>query len=273
MRPSTALHDHRRASKQIVQHDNMFNACRVGLTAQGIDTEAVRSRRLSGLLLAATLSLPAYGFTPSRVDMGDFSIDTTEVTIGQFVTYADSRQLKTAAEKNGYGMEYGAGWEKRTGWSFRFPNGKRGAPDEPAVHLSWHEANAYCQAAGGSLPTRAQWSRAAYTEQRSNPPPPFVTGRTYVYPTGDTPAGANTVGAEDGWARHAPVGRTAMGVNGLYDMGANVWEWLADASGEDRLTAGGSWWYDSAKMKADGMQFKPAAFYVVYVGFRCAYPR
>jgi formylglycine-generating enzyme required for sulfatase activity len=251
----------------------MFNVRIVGLTAQCIDTEAVRSRRFPGLLLAATLSLPAYGFTPSRVDMGDFSIDTTEVTIGQFVSYADSRQLKTAAEKNGYGMEYGAGWEKRTGWSFRFPNGKRGAPDEPAVHLSWHEANAYCQAAGGSLPTRAQWSRAAYTEQRSNPPPPFMTGRTYVYPTGDAPTGANTVGAEDGWARHAPAGRTAMGVNGLYDMGANVWEWLADASGEDRLTAGGSWWYDSAKMKADGMQFKPAALYVVYVGFRCAYPR
>jgi formylglycine-generating enzyme required for sulfatase activity len=56
-------------------------------------------------------------------------------------------------------------------------------------------------------------------------------------------------------------------------MGANVWEWLADASGDDRLTAGGSWWYDAAKMKADGMQFKTAAFYVVYVGFRCAYPK
>jgi formylglycine-generating enzyme required for sulfatase activity len=100
-----------------------------------------------------------------------------------------------------------------------------------------------------------------------------VTGRTYVYPTGDTPTGANTVGAQDGWARHAPVGRTVMGVNGLYDMGANVWEWLADANGDDRLTAGGSWWYDTEKMKVDGMQFKSAAFYVVYVGFRCAYPK
>lgn len=111
----------------------------------------MRYRSFPGLLLAATLSLPAYALTPSRVDMSDLSIDTTEVTIGQFARYADSRQLKTAAEQNGYGMEYVAGWEKRTGWNFRFPNGPRGAADEPAVHLSWHEANAYCQAAGGVL--------------------------------------------------------------------------------------------------------------------------
>ncbi len=42
---------------------------------------------------------------------------------------------------------------------------------------------------------------------------------------------------------HVPVGTTKRGVNGLYDMGANVWEWLADRRGEDALTAGGSWWY------------------------------
>jgi hypothetical protein len=118
MKPPIALYDHQQAAQQIDQRHVVPNA------------------RIAGLLLAVTLSLPAYAFTPSRVDMGDFSIDTTEVTVGQFARYADSQQLKTAAEKNGYGMEYGAGWVKRTGWSFWFPNGVRGAADEPAVHLS-----------------------------------------------------------------------------------------------------------------------------------------
>jgi len=54
-------------------------------------------------------------------------------------------------------------------------------------------------------------------------------------------------------------------------MGANVWEWLADRQGDAALTAGGSWWYGPSKTRAEGMQWKPASFYAVYVGFRCVY--
>ena len=213
---------------------------------------------------------PAIG---TRIDMGDFLIDATEVTIGQFAAHAARRKLVTAAEREGGGFEFGAGWERRPGWSYRAPYGRPGAADEPAVHLSWPEAKAYCEDAGGALPTRAQWAAAAYTERRGNPPAPLQGGRTYPYPTGETAAGANTSAAGDPWQRHAPAGKTAVGVNGLYDMGANVWEWLLDAQGDERLTAGGSWWYDASKMRQEGMQYKPAAFYAVYVGFRCVYPR
>ena len=38
----------------------------------------------------------------------------------------------------------------------------------------------------------------------------------------------------------APVGSTRRGVNGLYDMGANVWEWVDSGEGEQKATAGGS---------------------------------
>lgn len=207
----------------------------------------------------------------TRVILSDFAIDATEVTIGQFTVYATTRQLVTAAEREGGGFEYSAGWVRRPGWTYKTPYGVQTRADEPAVHISWHEAKAYCETAGGSLPTRAQWAAAATTEDRPHPPKPFVRGRTYVYPTGDTPEGANTAGAEDGWPRHAPAGQTRQGVNGLYEMGANVWEWLADAQGDERLTAGGSWWYGPSKMKLDGMQYKPGNFYAVYVGFRCVY--
>nr|WP_225984525.1 SUMF1/EgtB/PvdO family nonheme iron enzyme [Noviherbaspirillum aerium] len=179
--------------------------------------------------------------------------------------------MVTAAERDGGGFEWGAGWERRRGWTYLVPFGKPGADNEPAVHLAWAEAEAYCKWAGGFLPGKQEWQLAAYTEKRPSPPKPFEHGRTYPYPTGENPDGANVSRDGDGWARHAPVGSTRAGVNGLFDAGGNVWEWLADANGEERLTAGGSWWYDSSKMKMDGMQYKPAKFYAVYVGFRCAY--
>lgn len=77
--------------------------------------------------------------------------------------------------------------------------------------------------------------------------------------------------ASDRWPRHAAAGQTRRGVNGIYDMGGNVWEWLADRQGDQALTAGGSWWYGPEKTQAAAVQWKPADFYAVYVGFRCAY--
>ena len=41
----------------------------------------------------------------------------------------------------------------------------------------------------------------------------------------------------------APVGSIKRGVNGLYDMGANVSEWVDGGKGDQKVTAEGSWWY------------------------------
>ncbi len=195
-----------------------------------------------------------------------FAIDRTEVTVGAFKDFAQRAGLETMAEREGGGFEWGAGWERRPGWTFRTPFGRAADDSEPAVHVSWEEADAFCADAGGRLPTREEWSRAAYTEQRPSPTDGFETGRSYVYPVGDAPEGMN-----NNRTGHVAVGSTRRGVNGLYDMGGNAWEWLADRRGEDALTAGGSWWYGPSATQAEGMQWKPASFYAVYVGFRCAY--
>lgn len=39
------------------------------------------------------------------------------------------------------------------------------------------------------------------------------------------------------------VGSTRRCVNGLYDMGANVWEWVNSGSDDFKVTTGCGWWY------------------------------
>lgn len=226
------------------------------------------------LVLALLLVLQARAQVGERVRLDDLDgllIDRTEVTIGQFARHVQATGVRTRAEREGGGFEYVGGWQRRAGWTWRQPEGRTEAsPDLPAVHLTHAEAEAYCRWAGGRLPTAAQWRRAGFTELRAAPPAPWVRGRTYPWTTGESPQGANT-SEPDPWPRAAPVTETRAGVNGLHDMGANVWEWAADARGEERRTLGGSWWYPAWQMKADVEAWKPADFYAVYIGFRCVY--
>ena len=242
---------------------------------------------LAGLTLIVCLgglASQSHAQVGDKVRLPAFAIDRTEVTIGQFERYVRATGTVTRAEKEGGGFEFGAGWERRPGWSWRQPDGVTASADLPAVHLDFAEAQAYCRWAGGRLPSGAEWQMAGFTEMRDAPPAPFVKGRTYPWATGDSPKGANT-SDPDPWPRAAPAGATREGVNGLFDMGANVWEWTTDSpagnqgTGKDRSnqrqidrrTVGGSWWYGAFNMKADVQAYKPADFYAVYIGFRCVY--
>jgi len=216
---------------------------------------------------------------------GGAIIDRTEVTIGAFAEYADATGTITKAEKTG-GMVFEAGWVTKSGWNWRTPYGIAGLADEPAVHITYREAAEYCQWRGGRLPTRDEWILNAYTELRTAPPPPFITGRTYPYPTGDSPLGANCLrdcgnpagnpADKTDYSQflmrghgHARAGTTMAGVNGLYEMGANVWEWATAGNGRHQATMGGSWWYGGTQMTAGYGATKPADMAVVYIGFRC----
>ncbi len=237
------------------------------------------------LIPAAALVL-MLGAAAALADMqrvGGFEIDRTEVTIGEFRQFVEATGLATAAEQAGGGQVYGAGWEQKPGWTWKAPFGEPGTDDEPAAHVTYDEAKAYCAWAGKRLPTDAEWMEAAYTERRANPTSGFETGTTYDYPTGETPQGANCLDGcgpapvvdrsaiLDRGRGHAAAGKTKPGVNGLYDMGANLWEWVdGTVSSGQILTRGGSWWCGPAQMHRDHAQSKPPQTAVVYIGFRCA---
>lgn len=241
-------------------------------------TPRLLATTLVPLLLAAT--------TADAADMqrvGSFEIDRTEVTVEAFAAFVAATGTVTQAERAGGGSVYEAGWVRKSGWTWRAPFGVPGDPREPAVHVTWDEARAYCRWAGKRLPTDAEWVEAAYTERRADPPAPLRTGQTYPYPTGDSPAGANCLqdcgsatAALDRSTRltrgigPARAGTTKAGVNGLFDMGANAWEWVDGNQGSERITRGGSWWYGAAQMRRDPVASKPADTAVVYIGFRCA---
>lgn len=214
------------------------------------------------------------------------TMDRTEVTVGAFAKFAQATGFVSQAEKQGWSLTYEGGWAKRDGWNWAKPYGQSAAPDEPAVHLNFDEAQAYCRWADKRLPKASEWRLWAYTEQRSSPPAPFVTGQTYPYPTGISPQGAHCLGdcgnRTQGVAHaqtsrgvgHALTGTSTAGVNGLFDMGGNAWEWAVgdNPAAHEQPTLGGSWWYGATPMHRDHRATKPRDLSVVYVGFRCFKP-
>jgi formylglycine-generating enzyme len=236
------------------------------------------------LLLSAAVAAQTVDAVPMQA-VGNFSIDVHEVTIAQVTQFARATGFLSHAERANGGSTFEGGWVHRAGWNWRTPYGVSASSNEPAVHLTHDEATAYCAWAGKRLPSDAEWMEAAYTERRAAPPAGFVPGSTYPYPTGSSPRGANCLGdcgainAKQPYAQprftsrgsgHVEVRTTLPGVNGLYDMGGNVWEWTQGGSPDARPTRGGSWWYGAAQMHRDHLQSKPANTAVVYIGFRCA---
>jgi len=224
----------------------------------------------------------AKGLADDMQRVGQIEIDRTEVTIGNFRKFVEATNLVTKAEKERGGHVYEFGWTRKIGWNWSSPFGDHSDDAEPAVHVTFDEAQAFCKWSGKRLPTDKEWKMAAYHELRNLPTHGFLRGKKYPFPTGERPTGANCLDDCGGnFARdrstklnrgkgHALTGTTRQGVNGLFDMGANVWEWVDTAEQINKGTRGGSWWYGSTQMRENYDASKPRDMAVVYIGFRCA---
>ena len=207
--------------------------------------------------------------------------DIHEMSVGQVKAFASATGFRSQAEQAGSGIIYESGWVHKTGWSWRQPFGIPARDDEPAVHLTFGEAQAVCRHFNKRLPTDAEWVAAAFLEQRDQPPSGFTRGTRYAYPHGESAQASHCLQGCAGRQGMAPAGslirgnghlrvmQTAPGVNGLFDMGGNVWEWVDTAVGAERITRGGSWWYDASRQLESDVASKPVDTRVAYVGFRC----
>ncbi|MFI6348536.1 ergothioneine biosynthesis protein EgtB [Streptomyces sp. NPDC050560] len=160
-----------------------------------------------------------------------FFLDTAPVTNGAYLLFmADGGYLRRqwwsdegwayrsehAIEAPLFWRREGAGWVRR-----RFGVTEEVPPDEPVVHVSWYEADAYARWAGRRLPSEAEWEKAA----RFDP----ATGRSRRFPWGDaepTPAHAN-LGQRH--LRPAPAGSYPAGESpfGVRQLVGDVWEWTS----------------------------------------------
>ena len=116
-------------------------------------------------------------------------------------------------------------------------NGTLG-PTNPVEQVDWWTSDRVTRELGLELPTEAQWEFAcrAGTDsvwwtgnakeslaQRAN-----LADQTYVSFGGWAEIAAWWPEFKDGYAIHAPAGRTRPNAFGLHDMCGNVWEWCWD---------------------------------------------
>jgi formylglycine-generating enzyme required for sulfatase activity len=173
-------------------------------------TSAALSQRITNPKDSAELVLiPAGAFVMGDDDQEDnprhtavlssYYLYRTPVTVGQYWRFCaeTGRSLPTAPNFN-------PGWTK---------------PDLPMVGVDWHDAEAYCRWAGGSLPTEAQWEKAARGPDG------------YRFPWGDIYAPFKCWASKHHYGDAG--GPTRVGLYGVSrydctDMAGNVWQWCAD---------------------------------------------
>ena len=196
---------------------------------------------------------PADGEGPPRtVLLKTFAIAATAVTNAEFARFVEATGYRTEAEQLGWSYVFhdlvspasakrvrqwpteAPWWHVVDGACWRWPGGRgshlKGRYEHPVVHVSWHDAQAYCRWSGTRLPTEAEWEVAARGGRVGSRYPwgdELTPGGTHMcniwqgeFPSRDT--------ADDGYHGTCPVRSFPPNDLGIYEASGNAWEWCND---------------------------------------------
>lgn len=146
--------------------------------------------------------------------------------------------------------------------------------NQPRNCVTWSDAQAFCEARGGRLPTESEWEYAARGPDG------------FVYPWGDEFVAENVVYRSNSGRYTADVGSRPGGASwvGAVDMSGNVWEWTSsphksypydddldsqsDAS-TWRVMRGGSYHLTTHYLRATARLRNLPDYLSSSIGFRC----
>ncbi len=252
-------------------------------------------------------------------EVSSFALDALEVTVGRFRRFVEEGGgNQNAPPATGSGSVHGAtnsGW--RAAWTEELPPNKAalvaglkcqagfhtwtdapGANEaRPMTCVTWYEAQAFCIAEGGRLPTEAEWNFAAAggEQQRVYPWSIPATSTTITpahtsYYADDTRRcfGDGVIGCT---GADVLVGGHKSGLArwGHADLAGNAHEWVYDfyaiaylnpcvdcaqlASASDRVLRGGSFARVGTELMAAARDHSAPVSRNAEYGFRCAYGR
>jgi ergothioneine biosynthesis protein EgtB len=173
-------------------------------------------------------------FGSMAVEVPAFRVGAHPVTNGEFLKFVRDGgyhnsalwEAESWASKESRGLEHPLYWARRGNeWKYRGMFEEVPLALDCPVYVSHAEASAFCKWAGKSLPTEAQWHRAAYGVADGS--------SERLYPWGDS-APEPTRGSFDcaHWdptpVTAHPAGASAFGVE---DLLGNGWEWTSTLFG------------------------------------------
>ena len=205
---------------------------------------------------------------PHRVSLSQgFWMGRTEVTVQAYQRFAEA--TGTAMPQ---APDFNPNWSEK---------------NHPIVNVSWNEAVAYCEWAGGQLPTEAEWEYAARGGQEGLR---YPWGNSMDHENANYGADQGSRGlalGRDAFENTAPVGSFPENAWGLFDMSGNVMEWTRDwysdayyrqpasqdprgpATGNTRVLRGGGWENPPRVLRCSWRYAGVPGARRPYLGFRC----